>query len=81
MEKEIVLSDLMLELEKAEEKYPPFQNRHEGYGIILEELDELWEEIKKKNPDSSKLYTEALHVAVTAIRFNISLFGEAHDKQ
>ena len=40
------------ELTKVEKKFPPFHTNHEGYGIIKEELDELWAEIKLRLPDA-----------------------------
>jgi hypothetical protein len=33
------------ELAAANDKFPPFQSRHEAYGVLLEELQELQEEI------------------------------------
>ena len=35
------------ELLSATEKFGPFNSTHEGYAVIKEELDELWDEIKK----------------------------------
>ena len=31
------------ELARAQELHEPFNSAHEGYAVILEELDELWE--------------------------------------
>lgn len=28
----------------------PFASPHEGYGVILEEVDEFWDEVKANNP-------------------------------
>jgi hypothetical protein len=36
-----------LELEKARGKFPKINSLHEGYAVILEEVDEVWQEIKK----------------------------------
>ena len=59
------------ELETAKKTYPPMASAHEGYAIILEELDELWEEIRKspqkRNPTA--LRHEATQVAAMALRF------------
>jgi len=46
-----------------------FASNHEAYGVILEELDELWDEIKKKNPDKEKMRTEATQTAAMLLRF------------
>lgn len=48
-----------------------FANQHEGYAVILEELDELWEEVKKnqKNYDIPAQRKEAIQCAAMCIRF------------
>lgn len=50
-----------------------FQSRHEGYAIIKEELDELWEAIKTKGVKKSLVEKEATQVAAMALRFLIDL--------
>jgi len=58
------------EAERAKKKYNRnFASNHEAYGVILEELDELWDEIKKKNPDKEKMRTEATQTAAMLLRF------------
>lgn len=59
------------ELEWAKKSYPPMASPHEGYAILKEELDELWEEIKKKprDRDVSKMRAEVIQVAAMALRF------------
>ena len=60
------------QLHKAVTKHAPMNSAHEGYAVILEELDELWDEVKAWKPDDHRiveLRKEALHVAVMAIRF------------
>ena len=52
----------------AKSNYPPFHNLHEAYAVILEEMDELWAEIKKKNPNKNLVRAEAIQVAAMAIR-------------
>jgi hypothetical protein len=60
------------QLRKAITKHAAFHNAHEGYAVILEELDELWDEVRAWQPDNHnmpELRKEALHVAAMAIRF------------
>jgi len=59
------------ELARAQELHEPFNSAHEGYAVILEELDELWEEVKKKREArlTTKMRREAVQVATMAIRF------------
>ena len=33
---------------KAQGKYPPMNSHHEAYSVMLEELEEYWEEVRKK---------------------------------
>lgn len=59
------------ELRQATRKHDPYNSCHEGYAIILEELDELWDEVKKKKKlrDRKLMTMEATQVASTAARF------------
>ena len=69
-----VLQDVGAELDRAIAKFPPFHNPHEGYAVIREELDELWDDIKANNRDNLRL--EAVQVAAMAVRFVLMLDGE-----
>jgi hypothetical protein len=35
---------------KARKKHAPMRGPHEGYAILLEEVDELWDEVKAWQP-------------------------------
>lgn len=53
-------------------KYPHFNSAHEGWAIIKEELDELWEVVREKQENegrSERLEKEAIQVAAMALRF------------
>ena len=60
-----------VELASARDGHPAYNSSHEGYAVILEELDELWDEVKKKRGICSELRMreEATQIAATAIRF------------
>ena len=64
-----LIKEILTELDSAESKFPSYHSAHEGYAVILEELDELWDEIKKRKQDVKKMKSEAVQVASTAIRF------------
>ena len=56
---------------RAIKKFGSFHNAHEGYAVLLEEVDELWENVKlnQKNVDRDKLIREeSIQVAAMAIR-------------
>jgi hypothetical protein len=64
-----IAAEIALEATRAAEIHPPFHSKHEGYAGILEELDELWDEIKKKHSDKSAMRIEAIQVGAMALRF------------
>lgn len=64
------------ELLRAQGLHRPMASAHEGYAVLLEELDELWDEVRKKNPDKKRMREEALQVAAVALRFIHDVTGE-----
>ena len=63
-----IISDVIKELESAVFEFPRFRSDHEAYAVILEELDELWDAIKR-NEDYDSRRKEAIQVAAMAIRY------------
>lgn len=64
---EVALHLVREECLRAMAKFQPFNSSHEGYAVILEELDELWDEVKGNRPDLAR--KEAVQVAAMAVRF------------
>lgn len=70
----VVLDDFLAnvgdELRRAQAKWPPMNSAHEAYAVILEELDELWAEVRKKQTehDHSAMYAELVQIAAMAAR-------------
>lgn len=56
------------ELAQAKLKHPPLKSAHEGYAVILEELDEVWAHVKTKQPDYRAMRRELIQVAAMAQR-------------
>jgi NTP pyrophosphatase (non-canonical NTP hydrolase) len=50
------------------EKWPAFRSVHEGFAVLLEEVHELWDEVRAKTVDPLKLRQEAIHVSAMALR-------------
>ncbi|CDX01284.1 Hypothetical protein DPCES_1397 [Desulfitobacterium hafniense] len=69
---------MVTELNKANAKFPQFNSRHEGYAVIKEEVDELWDEIKKKHPDKQRMLEEAVQIGAMAMKF-VQLFEGAEE--
>ena len=71
MTQETAMFIVKQELEKAVAEHGPMVSDHDGYAVILEELDELWDEVKKRPALRSQesMELEAMQVATMAIRF------------
>jgi len=62
---------VMEEVRRVSAKNDPFSSPHEGWGILYEEVDELWDEVKKKKKLRSLelMRAECMQIAAAAIRF------------
>jgi hypothetical protein len=64
------------ELARAQRQHYGFNSGHEGYAVIREELDELWDAVKAQkgyNVYSGPASYEAVQVAAMALRFLVDL--------
>lgn len=52
-----------------------FHSAHEGYAVILEELDELWEQVRLRDSarDVDKMRKEAAQIGAMALRFIVDV--------
>jgi NTP pyrophosphatase (non-canonical NTP hydrolase) len=69
MTREQALADVAAELDRATAKYGPFHSAHEGYGVIMEEVNEFEDAIRGK--DFANLREEATQCAAMFVRFLI----------
>lgn len=69
----IALQEAHQETLRAAGHWPPFHSVHEGFGVLLEEVDELKWACWRKEPDPVELRKEAIHVAAMALRFAAEL--------
>jgi hypothetical protein len=59
------------ELGRAVIKHKPFNSLHEGYGVIMEEVCEFFDEVRAWQPDTrdyTKARKELIQVAAMALR-------------
>lgn len=70
--------DVAEELNQAVTRYAAMNSAHEGWAVIKEELDELWEEVRVKQGlrSSDRLRKEAIQVAAMAVRFLHDVCGK-----
>ena len=75
-----VLEDILCELQSARRWNISLNSVHEAYAVILEELDEFWEEVRKKSENREKelMYKELVQVAAMCLRaiHDLSLRGK-----
>ena len=71
----LMLDKIKKEYENARTKYPPFNSTHEGYAVILEEVDELWQLVKanKGLSASEEMERECIQIAAMALAFILDL--------
>jgi hypothetical protein len=77
---ENIIFSIINELASAKKKHPKNLNSwHEAYGVIKEEFDEMWEEMKK-NPKKfpqgeveNKVREEAIQTAAMLLKFLVEL--------
>lgn len=64
------------ELKEARQKYNTFHSNHEGYAVIKEEVDELWDFIKqsKLTYADDRMRKECIQISAMAIRFIEDLY-------
>lgn len=66
------------EYERATSLYPEFHSCHEGYAVIREEVDELWDAIKAEKGVTATEHQveEAIQVMAMCIKYIMSLGGK-----
>jgi hypothetical protein len=75
-----VLRDVGEEFSRAVKKFPrSFVNAHEGFSVLYEEVDELWDEVKADNRE--RQLAEAIQVAAMAVRFVVELSGRDRNEE
>ena len=76
-----VVAEIVRELDRAMSIHGSVHSPHEGYAVILEELDELWDLVKAypKRADVSMMREEPIQVAAMALRFVLEVCKQKTD--
>lgn len=64
---ELAVRRIVDEYLRARRKFPGMNSAHEGYGVLKEEVDELWEDVKGNRIVAAK--AEAVQVGAMALAF------------
>lgn len=70
---EIAVSLAVREFCRAKVEYGSFASAHEGFAVLLEEVDELKAEVWKREDkrDKAAMLQEAIQIAAVALRFAV----------
>ncbi len=71
-----IFCEVIRECIRSRRLHGPFPTTHHGEGVIREEFEELWAEIKTKHPRRDLMRTEAIQLAAAAIHFITDLCEE-----
>ncbi|MHA2028361.1 MAG: hypothetical protein ACW99A_11505 [Candidatus Kariarchaeaceae archaeon] len=70
-----ILQEMKLEYLEARVTHNGLHSYHEGYAVLKEEIEELWDEIKQREPDNDKLFKEAIQVGAMTLAFIYELLN------
>lgn len=76
---EETIESVMAQYKRALQNFGSFVSPHEGFAVILEELDELWDDVKQNKIEEA--CAEALEVAACAIRFVMDIGNKEEDEE
>lgn len=79
----IAAMDALAEVQRARQMFGPMASMHEGYAVILEELDEVKEIVwlKQKNRNLADARKEVLQVAAMCLAFAAELCTEERGRR
>lgn len=78
-----IFEEIEAEAVTGHDKFGAFNSAHEGFAVLKEEVDELWDHVKTKQThrDLNKMKTEAMQVAAMAVRFAAEVCSEERGRR
>lgn len=69
------ISRVAAEIARAREHHAPINSAHEGYAVILEELEEFWREVQRKRAerDPAAMLEELVQCATMCLRTAVDI--------
>lgn len=64
-----ILAQVKAEALRAAIKHKPMNSPHEGYAVLLEEVDELWDHVKADTGRSREAHVESIQIAAMGVRY------------
>ena len=68
-----VCEEVDAETLRAMDLHASMNSAHEAYAVIQEEVEEFWEEVKKKEPSPDSMATKLRQVAAMCVRAIVDL--------
>lgn len=65
------LDEVFAEVKRSMDKHGGFRSGHEGWAVLQEEVDELWDEIKADNSGGVEARTEAIQIAAMGVKYAV----------
>jgi len=75
------LESVAAELSRACDRFPAFNSPHEGWAVIREELDELWDHVRGNTGRGPEARKEAIQIAAMALRYVIDCASDERERQ
>ena len=74
-DRDAAAAEFSFELYRARQKFGPMASAHEGYAVIAEELDELWDIVKQKQTsrDHVAMRKEVVQLGAMVLAFLIEI--------
>jgi len=66
---DVVLKAVKEEFYRSMVKHGPMKSPHDGWAVLLEELDELWEHVRGNTARTPEAQKEAIQLAAMAVKF------------